>query len=507
MIADVRTTVACLLVAATAAFALDEPPAPRGTIRLTPGQAEAAGVTYGVAERKNVERIIRTSGRVAYDERRRAEVVVKFAGYVGDLFADYTGRPVRKGEPLFTIYSPELVSAQQEYLLAVRTDRRLASSAREGAADSATSLVRASRERLRLWDLNDRQIRELEERGKASTYVTVYSPMAGIVVRKNVMRGGAVEAGAMLFEIADLSTVWVYADVYEQELAWVKVGQAARITLSYYPDAAFTANVTYVYPELDAKTRTARVRFELANTAEPLLRPEMYATVELRVPLGERLVVPESALLDSGRRQVVFVAAADGQLVPRAVRVGMRTAEDVEIREGVAAGERVVTSASFLVDSESNLQASESMMGMMGAIGMGDWKMESAKPMDMSGGPPPPQSEPQPIAREPGEVKRAGDLSIALTPARVPATVGSSKLRIEVRDSSGKPVSGADVRFTYTMDMPGMAIEQSLAKPAGDGIYEADASFSMAGPWGVVVEVKRPGHDPVRARFTLRVSG
>src|SRR5262249_26788571 len=243
--------------------------------------------------------------------------------------------------------------------------------------------------------------------------------------------GRAVEPGMSLYKIADLSTIWVYADIYEYELPAVRVGQEATITLPYYPDKAFTARVSYIAPALDPKTRTAKVRFELANSPDAVLRPEMFGTVELRVPLGERLVVPATAILDSGRRQVAFVDGGDGQLIPREVRLGERYGSDVEVKEGLAAGEGVVTSANFLVDSESKLQAAESMMGMMGAIGMGDWKMESAKPMAMGGGentvaaPPPPA----PAAAALPE-KHIGDLLVSLNPTSESPRAGENVIRV-----------------------------------------------------------------------------
>src|SRR2546427_6943260 len=208
---------------------------------------------------------------------------------------------------------------------------------------------------------------------------------------------------------------------------------------------------------LDAKTRTAKVRFELPNSPDQILRPEMYGTVELRVPLGERLVVPRTAVLDSGRRQVVFADGGDGRLVPREVRLGGRFDDAVEVLDGVAAGERVVTSANFLIDSESKLQAAESMMGMMGALGMGHVTMEGARPMQMTGG-----EAAAPGAA--GETKQMGDLRVTVSPARESATVGENAIRVRVEDATGAPVAGASVSFSYTMDMPGMAIEETRTR-------------------------------------------
>jgi len=296
--------------------------------------------------------------------------------------------------------------------------------------------------------------------------------------------------GMTLYRIADLSKVWVYADVYEYELPFVKTGQLADIRLAYAPDRTFQAKVAYVHPTLDAKTRTVKVRFELDNTDDFFLRPQMYGNVELHVPLGERLVVPKTAVLDSGRRQLVFVGSGDGRFTPRDVKVGDRVDDYVEIKEGLSAGEHVVTSANFLVDSESQLQGAESMMGMMGAIGMGDWKMESAKPMSMGGAEPPAE----------GDEKKVGDLEVAVSSA-------DGKVRVRLRDESGSPVRGAQVGFEYTMDMPGMKIESAAARELADGVYEGAAQFTMAGPWSVIVRIDRAGRPSLREKFTVRVGG
>src|SRR5262245_40476858 len=362
------------------------PAAPqRAPVQLSPAQQQLIGVTYGTVEKRPLTKVIRTVGRVEYNERKLAEVTLKIMGWIQDLYADYTGKLVKKGEPLFTLYSPDLVTAQEEYLLARRTQEQLEDSDVPGARASAQSLVRASRQRLLLWDLAPTQIRALEEAGKPQLYQTIYSPLSGFIIEKTAYQGHRVESGMTLYKIANLSTVWVEADIYEYELPYVHVRQEAKVSLSYYPGEVLTATVTYLYPYLDEKTRTGKVRFELANTPDWKLKPAMYATTELEVNLGEKLVVPEPAILDSGVRQIVFVDKGQGRFAPQEVQLGDRVDHYVEVRGGLTAGERVVTSGNFLIDSESKLQAAESTMGMMGAIGMGDWQMESAKPMEMGG--------------------------------------------------------------------------------------------------------------------------
>ncbi len=490
-----------------------EPPAAeerdrsRAPIQLDAKQRRTIGLTYGAAERRPLEKVIRTVGRFDVDERKITAVTLRIGGYIEDLFVNYTGQPVRKGEPLFSIYSPELASAEEEYLLARQTQQALGKSQVPSVSESAAALLRASRERLRLWGLTEQQIRRLEEAGKPDLARKIHSPVSGIVLEKMIVAGQSVQAGMTLYRIADLSTIWVYGDIFEYELPYVKVGQPAEIRLAYQPDRTFRAQVAYLYPTLDPKTRTLKARFELKNTEDLFLRPEMYGTVELRVPLGERLVVPKTAVLDSGRRQIVFVAAGDGRLTPRDVKLGDRVDDYVEVREGLSTGERVVTSANFLVDSESQLQGAESMMGMMGAIGMGDWKMESAKPMSM--GADEPTSSPAAPEKGPGpfsaEEKQVGDLRVAVFPAGDTAKVGASAIRVRVRDATGAPVEQAKVSFNYPMDMPGMRIESSEATELGDGLYEGMARFTMGGPWGVVVQIDRPGKPGLREKFTVRV--
>ncbi len=495
-------TLVILAALASPAFAVDQPAElSRAPIRLDAAQQQAIGLTWGTAERRPVEKVIRTVGRLDFDERRLAQVTLKVSGFIEELYANYTGQPVRKGDPLFTLYSPELLTAQREYLLARETERRLRQSSLPEARVSAASLAGASRERLRLWDLSPQQMRELEESGQARRTLTIHSPIAGVVIEKMAVAGQRVEPGMTLYKLADLSTIWVYGDVYEYELPFVKVGQEAALALTAYPEQRFTARVAYVAPMLDAKTRTAKVRFELPNSPDQLLRPEMYGTVELRVPLGERLVVPRTAVLDSGRRQVVFADGGDGRLVPREVRLGGRFDDAVEVLDGVAAGERVVTSANFLVDSESKLQAAESMMGMMGALGMGHVTMEGSRPMQMAGG-----EAAAPGGAGAGETKPMGDLRVTVFPARETATVGENAIRVRVEDAAGAPVAGAGVSFSYTMDMPGMAIEEARARELGGGVYEGAARFAMGGPWSLVVQIERPGKPPLRERFTLRVA-
>ena len=468
--------------------------ATQATIQLSPQQRQMIGVTSAAVEQTPLKKTIRTVGRVDFDERRLTDVTLKVSGWVQDLFVDYTGRPVRKGEPLLTLYSPELVTSQEEYLLALQTRAQLAQSPLPEARAGSQGLVDAARRRLLLWDLTPQQLKALEERGTPQTYLTVYTPMSGIVIEKDVVKGMRVEPGMRLYRIADLSTVWLSADIYESEIPLVREGQVVTISLSSYPGETFSGKITYIYPYLDTQTRTNKVRLEFANP-QGKLKPGMYANSEIEISLGTPLTIPASAVLQSGLRQVVFVDQGQGVFAPRAVKLGVKADSRFVVLDGLAAGERVVTSGNFLLDSESKLQSATSMMGMMGAIGMGDWKMESARPMEMGT---------QTAQAKPTE-KKVGSLTVTVSTTPESAKLGDNTLQAHVQDSAGAPITDATVTLEYTMDMPGMPIDKAEAWHTGNGVYEAPVRFTMAGPWGVMVSIRRPGQAELRERFTVSV--
>lgn len=319
--------------------------APPGTIQVDLRRRQLIGVTLGKVERKKLKQSIRAVGQVLYDETRLTDITLKFDAWIGELYADYVGVQVSRGHPLFTVYSPQLVAAQEEYLETRRRRKR-----------DDDSLLAASRRRLALWDIGRAQIRELEQRGRALEYVAIYAPISGSVVEKHVVAGTAVKAGTTLLRIADLSKVWVEAQVYEYELGLVKVGAAAEVVLTSLPSRRFDGRVAYLYPSLQADTRTARLRVELDNP-EGLLHPQAYAQVHLAADLGERLVVPKSAVIYAGRSRVVFVDVGQGYLDPRKIATGIRSEEEIEVLDGLHEGEVVVTSGNFLIATESKLKA------------------------------------------------------------------------------------------------------------------------------------------------------
>ncbi len=340
------------------------PPLADNVMTIGPTRLQSIGVRFGVAERRPLERTVRTVGRVEIDERRLAHVNIKIEGWIDELYVNYTGERVARGQLLFTVYSPELVATQREYLLALRSQRTLGRSEFPEVAAGAQSLLEVTRQRLQLWDIPEHQIRDLERTGTVLRTLHIHSPITGTVINKVALAGMHVNPGDELYTIADLSRVWILADIYEYELPLMKIGQHATVSLSYDPGTVFEGRVAFIYPTVDPQTRTAKVRFEIGNPGE-LLKPGMYATVELRIPLGTRLVIPREAVLDSGERQVVFISHRGGVLEWRTVQLGLRVGDWVEVLEGVQAGEQIVTSANFLIDSESRLKAA--VGGMHGA--------------------------------------------------------------------------------------------------------------------------------------------
>ncbi|MFY9345029.1 MAG: efflux RND transporter periplasmic adaptor subunit [Planctomycetota bacterium] len=325
-------------------------------VKIRPERLQLIGVKFGTATKQKVETTIRAVGRVDYDERRLSAVSLKVAGWIEELPVNATGQLVRKGDPLLVLYSPELLEAQRNFLLAAESVAAPGAAAPESTRTFAQEALQSARDRLLLWDLTAEQIAELAAKKEPQTRVAFRAKVQGIVTKRNVVLGGAVQPGMDLYEIADLSGVWVLADVYEYELHEVSVGQAATVTLATRPGDSLAGKVAYVYPYLNEPTRTVRVRIEVPNP-DGLLRPGMYGNVELAVDLGERLVVDEQAVVDTGGRTIVFVALGEGRFEPREVKLGARSSGLAVIDHGLAEGEKIVTSGNFLVDSESRLKS------------------------------------------------------------------------------------------------------------------------------------------------------
>lgn len=326
-------------------------------IVIDPVTIQNMGVRTAQVERRNLSRTIRTVGLVAYDEPRQYSVNSKVEGWVEKLHVNATGQPVQKGQPLLEIYSPDLVAAQQEYLLALANSHRLAQNPYPEIAAGAGRLLEAARTRLGYWDIDEPQIAALTENGKIRKSMTLYSPNSGVVTMKKVVEGMRVMAGEELMQIADLSRVWVIADLYEHDLPLVRVGQTATVEIPSAPGRGLQGRITYIYPSVENESRTVKARIEFANPGLEL-KPEMYANVVIATAAqGDALVVPGGAVLRSGKGATVFVALGEGRFEPRAVQTGMGDeAGNLQILSGLKEGEKVVTSAQFLLDSESRLQ-------------------------------------------------------------------------------------------------------------------------------------------------------
>jgi membrane fusion protein, copper/silver efflux system len=325
------------------------------SVKISRDRQQMMGVTIEEAKLMNLEDSIRTVGRVVPDETRLHHVHTKFEGFIEDLFVDYVGKFVRSGQALFSIYSPELVATQKEYLLALRAQdqfRPVGSSTGLAGID----LVSSARQRLAQWDVSADQIAQIEKTGQPIKALNMYSPVTGFVTGKTATHGMRAMPGDSLYDIIDLSTVWVVADVYEINLPFVRMGQAAEMRLTYQPGKIWRGRVTYIPPIVEEKTRTVKVRLEFANPGGTL-KPEMYTDVEFKGSLGRVLAVPESAVLSTGERTLVFVTDGEGTFEPREVTTGMKVRNYYEIKSGLSAGERVATGANFLIDSESKLKA------------------------------------------------------------------------------------------------------------------------------------------------------
>lgn len=338
---------------------------PATAFRISPEKQQLIGVQYGTAEYQSMSKTLRAVGRVAFDETKITRVNPKIEGWIEDVYVDFTGKFVEKGQPLLTIYSPDLVQTQQEYLLAIKGRKQLGESPFGDAVNFSDSLVESARRRLELWDITDAQIKELEKRGTPSKTMALYAPASGFVTARNAFPKQRVMPDTELYSLVDLSNVWVVADIYEFEAADIRLGQPATVTLSSYPGRGFNGKITYIYPQVESTTRTLKVRIELANK-ELLLKPDMYADVTLNMSYGKRLVVPQEAVMDSGSEQLVYVSLNDGYFEPRKVQLGQKVDNKYLVLAGLSEGERVVTSGNFLVDSESRLKSASSGMGMPG---------------------------------------------------------------------------------------------------------------------------------------------
>ena len=335
---------------------------PAGTVKINPDKQQTIGVTFGEAAETDISKTIRAVGLATNDETKVAHVHTKFPGWVDKVYVDFVGKLVKKGQPLLSIYSPDLVSTQQELLIAKKSRDILENSDFGDIGSRSRSLYNATRERLKYWDISDSQINRVERQGTPLKTLTLYSALDGFVVTRNVFPGQQVGPEADLFVIADLSNIWIQTEVYEYEIQSVSLGQKASVSFPSFPGKTFTGKVTYISPEMDPKTRTLKIRVELANP-DFKIKPDMYANVELKLDYGKKLSIPQEAVLDSGADQMVFVAREGGYFEPRKIIAGPRVDGRLIVLDGLKAGEQVVTSANFLIDSESQLKSAAGGMG------------------------------------------------------------------------------------------------------------------------------------------------
>ena len=457
---------------------------PLAPIQLSPQRMQSIGVKVGVVESKTINDEIRLYGNVQPSERRFAYVQTRFAGWIRQVYADATGDFIRKGQPLFTIYSPDLVETEREYLLAKKNAGALQQSTVSGVSDGAALLIAAARARLQQFDISESEIAKLDETGEAITDLTFYSPASGYITERNALPNMHVQPDTKLYAIADLSDVWVLAQIFQNDAGKIKPGDPAEVTLDAYPGRVFKGRVDYLLPQLDVATRTLPVRLVFSNP-DLKLRPGMYVNVSLKLPLGKRLVVPDSAVFHSGTKSLVFTYTGEGNIQPREVEMGPHVGDEFVVSKGVKAGEQIVTSANFLIDSEAQLQAAA------GAFM-----------------PPPPGAGQAAAMNAPTQAQA----SVELTTAPSPPQKGTNTVRVKLTDQSGKPLTGAQVTVTFFMAaMPamGMAAMKTVVQTSdkGGGTYEGNASLGSGGTWQVTITAVQNGQAIANRQFTVDATG
>ncbi len=450
-------------------------------VQLSSERMQSIGVRMGRVERKTVGDEIRATGNVAVDETKVAYVQVRYSGYIQKVFADATYQYLRKGQPLFTIYSPDLAATEREYLVAKQNQQRVVGSTVPGVAESAASLLSAASERLKQWGVPQRELARLESTGQVQQELQVDSPVSGYITERNALPNLTVQPETRLYSVADLSTVWIFAEVFQNDLGRIKVGDRASLTVDTYPGRNFEGRVNFIYPQVDMTTRTARVRLIFPNPGLKLT-PGMFVNAVLQVRAGTQLVIPASGVLQSGTRQVVFVNRGGGYLEPREVELGERAGEDFVVLKGLKEGEEIVTSANFLIDSESQLQA---------ALG--------------SFVPPPPGAGS-------ASARNAPQANVELATDPAPPRKGSNTVRVKLADATGAPISGAEVSVTFFMPaMPAMGMA-AMRTPVtlsdkGNGFYEGQAQLDSGGTWQVTVVAKKNGQTVASKQLSVNATG
>jgi RND family efflux transporter MFP subunit len=455
--------------------------APLVPVQISAQRLQSIGVKIGKVERKLVEDEIRATGNVAVDETRLAYVQVRFSGYVQKVFANATYQFVREGQPLLTVYSPDLVATEREYLLAEQNEVEVARSTVPGVASSAASLLGAARGRLRQWGVPQTEIARLESTGQVQQEMEVDSPVSGYITERNALPSVAVQPEMRLYTIADLSSVWVLAQVFQDDLGRIKIGNPAVLTVNTFPGRNFSGRVDFIYPQVDMDTRTAKVRVIFSNPGLQL-KPGMFVNVALKVPMGNQLVIPATGALQSGNREIAFVQRSDGYIEPREVQLGSRVGDEFIVLKGLKAGEQIVTSANFLIDSESQLQAAlGSFVPPQPGAGAASAINAAQANADMSSDPNPPHK-------------------------------GSNVFRVKLTDASGAPLSGAEASVTFFMAaMPSMGMAAMRTPVAlndkGNGLYEGSGELGSGGTWQVTIIAKKNGQTIASKQLSVNATG
>lgn len=474
-------------VSPTTADAPDAPTSPASEqpvpVQITPQRMQMIGVTVGRAEAKSVHDEIRATGTVEVDEQKLAYVQIRFPGWIRGVYANATYQYLRQGQPLFTIYSPEVASTEQEYLLA-RQNRDSLQASSSTAKEQAQWLLDAADSRLEQWQVPAAEISRLKTTGKAEPEITVLSPASGYIVERNALPNMYVQPETKLYTVADLSTVWVMAQVYEDDLGKIRHGDSATVIVDAYPGRVFRGQVDFVYPQVDMSTRTARVRLAFSNP-DLKLTPGMYVTVTLQAPLGRQLTTPATAVFHSGTRNLVFIDQGGGRFQPREVQLGARVDDDFIVLKGLRPGTAVATSANFLLDSESQLQAAA------GAYT-----------------PPSPGAGGAAAMNAPATAQANLDLSTEPSPPHK----GSNRFRVRLSTADGKAIDDAQVNVTFFMPaMPamGMAAMRTSLELAGkgDGVYEGQGDLGSGGSWQVTLTARKNGQTIATKQITINAEG
>jgi RND family efflux transporter MFP subunit len=452
-------------------------------VQLSPQRLQAIGVTTATVELRTVTNDLRVPGNVDVDERKLAYVQTRFPGWIQKVFANATYQYVRKGQPLFTIYSPELVSTEQEYILAQQNQQTFATESHGTAAKERDWLLQAAADRLRQFGVPASEIARLEKTGTVQHDITIDSPASGYITEFNALPNQYAQAETKLYTIADLSSVWVNANVYQTDVGQLKPGTPATVTVDAYPGRNFRGRIEQILPQVDPATRTVRVRFVFSNPGLAL-KPGMFVNVVMSVPLGRQLVIPSSAALQAGAREIAFIDRGGGYLEPREIEIGPRLDDHVVVTKGLHEGERIVSSANFLVDSEAQLQA---------AIG--------------SFAPPPPGAGEAASMNTP---LQAATVDFSTDPS--PPHKGSNALRVKLAGAGGKPITAAQVGVAFYMPaMPamGMAAIKKVATLAdkGDGTYEGSLDLPSGGSYQVTVIARHNGQLVASRELTVNATG